>query len=471
MTVLIVDGVKTVLATRGGGDGLRVATVKKHGVKVKIETSDSMDGLLFASETSDKLLFSHFESDLARQRRDLGLPIFDKMAIQTRKNLGQAPLAPTVLCNSEALSPMLKMEWGGELGEFTNFYVGSFPVQARSAIQPCQGSARQLLEQMIEIYRRKLSGSEKIGVFMSAGWDSRLELAAISHVINSSKQKISLIHLCSDSVDLSITKSLAAAMGCHLIVHNREELIIDFLTRSEFSSLRSRLDELPTWRPSIPAYHVAAHKFRDGGGDIVVGFAPHSLKGRQYETYFSDEPPREGLFRVVSSENKDSENIAEMRLGQHRTWLNLRSICSDWDEFAQRDYLLWVLHNGFSYSHRCWPDINPLITTVNNDPLLVSGFMGLDPKLKRGTTFIRYALNELRPELLKLPLRSSTGEVGVREQTRRRISLVSRDTGHLRLVEALSEGFGRDLRSLMLSNNDSLAVIQIERFMKNFDRQ
>jgi hypothetical protein len=255
-------------------------------------------------------------------------------------------------------------------------------------------------------------------------------------------------------------------MGCTLIVHSRDELISDFLNQGTFSRYRSQLDELPTWRPSIPAYHVAARRFISAGGDIVVGFAPHSLKGRQYDISLSEALPLKGLFRVIR--NDDVENTAELEQMQRRTWSNLRSICLDWDEFAQRDYLLWVLHNGFSYSHRCWPGINPEITTINNHPTLVSNFMGLDQKLKRGTAFVKRALDELCPELLDIPLRSSTGEEGIPHSTRRYLNLAFRETVNSQLRSSLASGYSHE-QAQDSPNIDAIATIQLIRFLRRFD--
>lgn len=465
MAEIVVNGAVSNLAALGSNDRPRVFAVNKGGVIASIQTDDSMRGLVYATETPDALLFSYSELNLAQARQALGLPIFDELAIEVRGRLGQAPLAPTILCDSAVLPPMADLDWGGG-GRTGNFLIGAFAVRAKSRIQPRQCSVPELLDRLIEVYRKKMSESRRIGVFMSAGWDSRLELACISHAYDPNRQEIVLIHLCDGPEDLSIVQSLAGVMGCALEVHNREELTVDFLKLGDFSRYRSQLDELPTWRPSIPANHVAARRFIAAGGDIVMGFAPHSLKGRQYDISFSDALPVKGLFRVISDVN--AENIVEFEQVQRKTWSNLRSICSDWDEFAQRDYLLWVLHNGFSYSHRCWPRINPEIITVNNDPTLVSDFMGLDQKFKRGTAFVKRALAELCPEFLNIPLRSSTGEEGISHSTRRYVNLAFRDTVHAQLYSSLANGHSHTLVQAS-PNIDLLATIQLKRFLEKFD--
>jgi hypothetical protein len=341
--------------------------------------------------------------------------------------------------------------------------VGTTLIRTESLIKPISNSPSQFLQKLIETYRKKLSGFKRIGVLVSAGWDSRLELACVAHAINHNQQEITLIHLCRDPADLNMVQSIADLMRHRLIVYNREALIKDFQTRGEFSHLRGRLGELSTWRPSIPEYHVAGRRFMEEGGDVVVGFAPHSLKGRQYDLDLSDEVPSSGLFRAIELESVDVNTANYSKLLQNRTWSNIRGVCHGWDEFAQRDYLLWALHNGYSYSHRCWPDINPGIITINNDPEIVSGFMGLEPEVKRGTAFIRYALTELQPKLLAVQIRSSTGEEGNLEAPRRYLRLSSIDIGYSLILSHITRHSENE--SGKLPKGDLLSAVQLSTWL------
>jgi hypothetical protein len=113
LTRVLVNGVATDLATRQNSDGNRVVSVGKRDVNVEIETCNSMDGLVYVSETPNGLIISHFERDLALKRRELGLSIIDETAVHLRSRLGQAPLVPTILQDSAVLPPMSRSSFGG----------------------------------------------------------------------------------------------------------------------------------------------------------------------------------------------------------------------------------------------------------------------------------------------------------------------------------------------------------------------
>jgi hypothetical protein len=105
-------------------------------------------------------------------------------------------------------------------------------------------------------------------------------------------------------------------------------------------------------------------------------------------------------------------NTSETLNHQFETWQRVMGLCDGWKDAARHDYVLWVLHNGFSYSHRNWPMFSRNVVQVNNRSQVERYFLGLTESSKRGTTFAELAIKHLVPQLLSIPIMSSTGEVG-----------------------------------------------------------
>jgi hypothetical protein len=430
-----------------------------------IETPIARDGLVFVSETTDEFLVSYDEMEIARARHAKGFRVYDSEALAIRSVLGQAPLAPTILADTSVLPPLSTLRVGSST---PNFQIGGTSVEVTSRVVPKPSSRDELLVEMMELYRRKTQSHKRIGIFVSAGWDSRLELACITRIAEDDDKECTFIHICDDPEDLRIVQAVAKSCNVPLDVYAATALDQEFFGSGSDYELSSKLNALPTWRPSIPRYFLASRHFLEGVDGLVVGWAPHSLKGRNYDVPLTDVPPSGGIFREVLANWGSPRPLKDTNI-QRRTWRNLRTVVSGWDEAAQRDYLLWVLHNGFSYSHRNWVDITPEITQVNNDPLLLSRFMGLQPDEKKGTSFVEFALKRIRPGLLEIPLRSSTGEKGI-GGFRRRIPLGIRSQAdtlfRFNLLGHNDEDFS--LLPAVSGPVDSLARIQLRSFLQRF---
>lgn len=330
--------------------------------------------------------------------------------IAVKKVLPQAPLCPAVLHGVEALPSCVRIE---------------FPdLTVRSEIRPIPSTSSELLEMLVEEYRAVCENETQIGVLVSAGWDSRLELACVLAAIGRKRAKqVELLHICTRADELNVVKNLSRDLGCKLNVRDISGLVREWgpSNAGEMTPSLSALAHLPTWRPSIPQYSKLvtwAKSSRRIG--TVIGYAPHSLKGRQYGIKFDPNmPPSDGLFRLIRPNTMHGEILSESEIvdPQVKTWKKLTQLSRDWDQFAQRDFLLWQLHNGNSYAHRLWPWLGVDVVTVNHRPDVVARFMGLAPDEKVGTTFVEYALTRLSQDMLRSGVISSTGERGLTESS------------------------------------------------------
>lgn len=374
----------------------------------RIETPESMNGLVYLTATESEYLISLDEAALAVEVQKFSKTTFSQAAIAIRQQLGQAPLAPTILENTQVLPPCAEVILFKGRGT-------AISQNSVSLIQPTRTDSEELIKVMLNEYREILHrkvvyDKRKVGVFLSGGYDSRLELAAMLCLQEELRFDLELFHIATRGVECRIVQEIAEAVSCPLHLLDARELTEWFFLDDQFLQQWNALKRLPTWRPSIPMYYAAARfAVVKTGCSCVVGYAPHSLKGRQYETTYQEaSPPDSGLFRVVNPEIASLVRVS--RELQMATWRNLLALSREWSDGARHDHILWALHNGFSYSHRNWPVFGDQIVTVNNRKRITTSFMGLGESQKRGTTFVEFALKNLKPELLDISLASSTGE-------------------------------------------------------------
>ena len=277
-------------------DGHCVISLPKRESLQTIETPIAREGLVFVSDTTDEFLVSYDEMEIARARHAKGLRVFDSEALAIRSVLGQAPLAPTILADTSVLPPLSSLT----VGSLTpNFQIGGTSVEVTSRVVPKPSSRDELLMEMVGLYRRKMQSHKRIGVFVSAGWDSRLELACITRIAEDDDKECTFIHICDDPEDLRIVQALAKNCNVPLVVYAATALDREFFGSGGVYKLSSKLNALPTWRPSIPRYFLASRHFLQRGNDLVVGYAPHSLKGRNYDMPLTDVPPSGGIFHEI----------------------------------------------------------------------------------------------------------------------------------------------------------------------------
>lgn len=348
------------------------------------------------------------EFEVARELKALGLAYLSGENLEVRKQLGQAPLTPSILKDCLVLPPRSRLSVPKSTAERSVSDLGGL---FSSQIAPVSGSREDLLEVILSEYETVTQSADRVGIFTSGGWDSRLELAFIVEATRRRGTKIDLLHLQHNEIENEIAREIATRLGCGLVEFSLPETLARYQAAASQDELRA-ISELPTWRPTIPLYKTVTRQYLQERGDRVVGYGPHSLKGRQYDLALGHRPPNEGRFRIIGMDLGGAQKSVATLEGQYSVWDNLRRVSATWDEYAQRDYLDWVL-TLFSYGHRVWPQIIGDIHQVSNRSVIVERFMGLKPSEKKGISFARWALKRLLPSLLDIDLVSSTGEVGI----------------------------------------------------------
>ncbi len=446
-------------------DSLATVRVVK-GTRLKVVTPGAEECLIFMAETDEDWIFSISERLLGEA---LGPESIDHSRALVRSCLGQAPLVPTVLKGAQVLVPHCEYLFSADSQRVTNL------------IQPLKGSSSDLLDELVDLYRQELKECESIGVLCSSGWDSRLEAACIAKVAREQGSRVRILHLCGSPETRSIVDAIAAQIGA-------EVLIVDDLAEAQKSfgrftqdknpkSLQSRLMNYSTWRPSIPVYQALVSLVANDDVEVVFGFTPYELRGRQYDVPIQATPAESGRLRlivpaVINAEFADLENDA--RAHQETVWKLVGSLCEGWEPEARIDYMLWVLNMGFSYSHRVnqivWPTIRPV--TCHND--VVSRFFGLGIEEKRGIRFVDWALSVLDPKLAAIPVISSSGEKNRSSHKPHRflpVNTSSVDYGRIFLERERDESISDDgvnvLKNVMEGQRDQVAARQILEFRKH----
>lgn len=372
-------------------------------VRIRVLTPRAEQCLIYLVETTHELLISNSELLLGRA---LGLESIDAFRIVVKSHLGQAPLVPTVLSDVQVLVPCCEYMYDGDIRS------------VRNLVHPIPGSRMELLETLLDAYRQSLRNIELIGVLCSSGWDSRLETACVARVASEQGSRLRLLHLCGEPRSRAIVTAVADEIGAQSLIVDAHTEALRYANEFEWNPIKNptyaKLLNYSTWRPSIPMYQGLVNESVNDELEIVFGFTPYELRGRQYDLPISSTPPDRGRLRAVDprpSRAPIPDFLDHVIRDQTEVWTSVAKLCEDWEVEARIDYMLWVLNMGFSYSHRVnqvvWPEIRPL--TCHED--VVSRFLGLSPAEKIGTQFVEWAITVLNPRLASIPVVSSSGEM------------------------------------------------------------
>ncbi|WP_020508168.1 hypothetical protein [Lamprocystis purpurea] len=374
-----------------------------------LETPDPHVAQVRISETDKDYLIALNELDMAKallQERPAD-QVFDRGAIAVKAELGQAPLVPTILADVLALPYQARLQ----LHPDTSLEVAL--QNARSLIQPILSTPADLLEQLVAKYEQGTRDCQTACVFLSAGWDSRLEICLVRAAMGEAGT-IYALHIYTSDPELDIARRVAEEVGATLLVYDAAGLLQVGL---QWYRLINRLGLESTWRPTVPIYGTiiaaAVHRL---GTCCVFGFTSYPLKGRHYDEPVTSHPPCSGRVRVLGS-SKAQELLADQRQkqvainSQGFLWKALANMSKGWPDAPRRDYINWTAQYGYAYSHRT----RSLSFLGQQSPFaesdILSAFMGLEAQDKVGITFIRGALNALNAKVSEIPVLASSGDV------------------------------------------------------------
>lgn len=444
-----------------------IATGPKETVRVpkhksfKLFTPPASNTLTYLAETADSYLISLNELHLARL---LGPDSLDMSKVLIKSQLGQAPLVPTILTNTEVCVPCCE------------YSVTSGRVTRRNLMGPAEGTREELLESLLNQYEVNLAGCETVRVFCSSGWDSRLEVACVAAVSRKLGINVELMHLCSGLHDKAIVDALGIHIGAK--VHAED---ISSVTSSAIkeplgagASLRNKLDDYSTWRPTIPVYHQLANQSLPERAHLTLGYTPYELRGRQYDLPVSSRVQDSGRLRVIQSQQlqaTSSKLHSDSIEHQTHQWRIVTNLCEGWEPASRIDYALWVLNFGFSYSHRVNTRLSPWLWPITCLPDIASRFFGLPTGMKGESQFVDWAVRSLDEQLMNVPIASSSG--GSPSKVRRKLPVIEISQSTFDIGLALLRGgylplessFGRESPvTTPVHNVDEVALRQLLRF-------
>ena len=323
------------------------------------------------------------------------------IALNLKRKLNHAPLVPSVFNQIKVCPPasllMNPHTTNGEGGELI----------FKSAFVEGTTKADDFSDFLIQEYANAMEGKNEVHLFISAGYDSRLELALI---IAASGGRIALVlhSFYENECTSAIIRQIARSVSSDLIFHEMRDMTDEGMSNTTI--LNSML-ESSSWRPTIPAYSqvvINALKHSEDGSlktSIFFGFTPFELKGR-YQNMISQN--RGQRLRYLLSGTSETHSL-EIRMQEElfRIYEKSNPFTSISSEI---DFLNWSISFTNSYSHR----IRILQQFGLNCPLagfdVAQRFFNLPEDEKYDVTFIVRALEILNPRLLQIDFLSSSGD-------------------------------------------------------------
>lgn len=260
---------------------------------------------------------------------------------------------------------------------------------------------------LIQKFANAMEGKNEVHLFISAGYDSRFELALI---IAASGGRIALIlHSFYENEQTSaIIRQLARSVSSEIIFHEMRDMTDEGMSNT--FTLNTML-ESSSWRPTIPAYSqvvINALKHSEDGSlktSTFFGFTPFELKGR-YQNMCSQN--RGQRLRYLLSDTSETHPL-EIRMQEEIFHIYEKS--NPFTSISSEiDFLNWSISFTNSYSHR----IRIIQKFGLQCPLaafdVAQRFFNLPADEKYDVTFIIRALEVLNPRLLQIDFLSSSGD-------------------------------------------------------------
>lgn len=406
MRIIIQDNIIKV----GSGIGAKLVRLEKSRfIEWVIETPDPHITGVWIYENPSEFVVGLNEIDIARMRHseinNLD-EVFDRGLIAVKMTLAQTPLSSSILRGVYGLSGQvrLRLKHDTSLEE-------ALEKQA-PLLSPMPGSAEQLVDFLIEKYRKRTQNIDTAIVLFSGGWDSRLELTLVRAALPKGA-RIVLAHVKTNSEEEKTVKTIAEKLNLDFVVADADKLLQVGLA---WPTIMSRARTESTWRPTIPIYGTLMALLRaEYRNSFAFGFSPFPLKGRDYDREISLEAPKKSRVRVVTPLNEvltgmNCNSITYQDV-QQTIWTSLLSGTEDWALDQRQDWLNWNGYYAQGYAHRVRSLRATKIDPIYAHGDVVARFMGLPEESKRGTSFIEYALKRLIPEIEEIPILASTGDV------------------------------------------------------------
>jgi hypothetical protein len=263
---------------------------------------------------------------------------------------------------------------------------------------------------LLEKYTQILGKSDRCLLFLSGGYDSRLELALLSRASEHTNTSITLVSFRDNPEETSAVQKLSKVSGYNLVLLDPAEHLEVGLSNKQ---LQMELLTYPKWRPTLPAYFAALDMLIiDKSSAAVFGYNPVSLKGRYWRGKAPGRvtvmDPPEFIVQRLGIKGNAVEQWSRQYVQQE-----LARLIQDYSltrEQAQ-DALYFFLVHGRGYMDRIrvlskffWM-ASPL-----SELDVLSFFLRLPREAKIGSKFIEDAIESLAPRLLEVDFVSSSSK-------------------------------------------------------------
>ncbi len=263
------------------------------------------------------------------------------------------------------------------------------------------------VSELINQYQLKVRNKRVVHVFISAGFDSRLELALL--IMTCERNCAIILHsFFEDEESTSVVRNIAHSLSLTLIMHDMKE---QTQRGMEINQIVESISESSNWRPTIPAYAGVIAEYLGSGNDsdneLFFGFTPYEFKGRYFELYGKYQGKR---LRFISNP-ESSPDIQTKQLEIQSRLLETYIKCSPFkEEFRTIDFLNWSLSYTNSYSHRNRILGRMGLINLTARKEIAELFFNLPRPMKERNNLILEVINYLMPTLSSIPFISSSGD-------------------------------------------------------------
>jgi len=272
-------------------------------------------------------------------------------------------------------------------------------------LYPVKSTRDDLLEKLIYRFKSLLKNGRNVYIMISAGYDSRLELALVKHAAKEFGNRIILSHIYTDDSSKKIVDRIVEKYGYDIKTFDSRELTNNF----DYEKIRPFLSGYFPISVYIYSSMVDILKKQDPDS-IIMGYGVGALKGRYYykkgydwpfKAYF---PNKESLMSMTRAAGY-SQNKAEALIEFNRKFVKNAIIISEvYENKYEKFDLINMLLKHSSNGKRCYPFIAYYgMSFFIDDDEIWNDFISLPAKHKIDANFILYALTKLDKNLLKIP--------------------------------------------------------------------
>lgn len=422
-------------------------------------------GVLILSDSEQELYQKVVSEDLNFKTKEYSA------SLRVKHLLNHAPLVASIHDSIQSCPPNSLLFFGSGAGHCKGVRPHNACIKFKSKFKEFQVDQDFFVSELMNEYKKKVEDKKTVHLFISAGFDSRLELALLTKACARNSELI-LHHFFEDEEASRIVRDIADALSLTLIMHKMKE-------KTEFGigiqQIVESISASSNWRPTIPAYAGVVDEYlgkeNSSEKEVFFGFTPYEFKGRYFELYGRYQGKR--LRFIVNPES--SADIQNEQLELQRQLLESYINCSPFhDDYRTIDFLNWSLSYTNSYSHR-----NRILGKMGLINIAAKSeyaelFFNLPRHIKERNHLVLEVIQYLSPTLHSIPFISSSGDAkDQKKNVRNSKTEISQSQTYIGILNNVlstklstvdSEFDVRMLSDLKLSESQKFSYLQVEYF-------